>query len=145
MLISEYTSKNIKLPQNRQQKSATYFARVLLHDLESMLRVLPSTLNPVLQQITEPVASYVNPKFWSEKITRKSRHTQELHLGTVKCEIQILLQKVKTLFTFCNNFSQPTRTWFVGRQVWFVGGIVKRATSLFNCFCYVEDTRLATP
>ena len=86
MLISKYTSKNIKLRQNRQQKSATYFARLLLHDLESMLRVLPSTLKPVLQQITEPVASHVNPKFWFDKITRKSRHTRELHLGPVKCE-----------------------------------------------------------
>ena len=81
MLISKYTSKNLKLRQNRQQKSETYFARLLLHDLESMLRVLPSTLKPVLQQITEPVASYVNPKFWLDKITRKSRHTRNLHLG----------------------------------------------------------------
>ena len=61
MLISKYTRK--KKRPNRQQKSATHFARLLLHDLENMLRVLPTTLKPVLQQITEPVTSYVNPKF----------------------------------------------------------------------------------
>jgi len=76
-----------------------------------MLRVLPSTLKPVLQQITEPVASYVNPKFWLDKITLKSRHTRELHLGTVKCEISTdLVAKSKTtvyllqqLFATCKN------------------------------------------
>ena len=31
--------------------------------------------------------------------------------------VRILLQKVQLLSTFCNNFSQPTTTSFVARQV----------------------------
>lgn len=67
MLISKYTSKNIKLRQNNgntgNKKVQLTSQDCCYTDLESMLRVLPSTLKPVLQQITEPVASYVNPKF----------------------------------------------------------------------------------
>ena len=30
--------------------------------------------------------------------------------------------RVQLLSTFCNIFSQPATTWWVARQVWFVGG-----------------------
>ena len=39
-----------------------------------MLRVLPTTVKPVLQQ-TEVVTSYVNTVVWLDEIMRKSRHT----------------------------------------------------------------------
>ena len=48
--------------------------------------------------------------------------TSLLWAGKNAQHVQILLEKVQLLSTFCNNFSQPATTWFVARQVWFVVG-----------------------
>ena len=47
--------------------------------------------------------------------------------------VQILLQKVELLSTFCNNFSQPATTSFVATQV--LTWVEKHATSLLYSFC----------
>ena len=60
------------------------------------------------------VASCVTTNFWLDKITRESRRTRVLRhllqnkfaLGLIEFvqHVQILLQKVELLSTFCNNF-----------------------------------------
>ena len=68
-----------------------------------MLRVLPSTFKPVLQQIKVSI-SCASTDFWLDKIRRESRHTQELlHLLQNKFasgqsnaqHVLVLLQKVE--------------------------------------------------
>ena len=64
--------------------------------------------------------SWVNTDFSFDKITRKSRHTRELHRllqtslpwagKTRNMYVQILLQKVEQLSIFCNNLSEPATT-----------------------------------
>ena len=42
----------------------------------------------------------------------------------------MLLQKIDLLSSFCNNFSQPSTTWFEARQISLVHGEMRRALYL---------------
>ena len=73
----------------------------------------------------------VNTDFWFGKITQESSLTDDSHhllqnkfalSWSNAQQVQILLPKLEFLSTFCNNVLQPATTWFVARQVWFMGG-----------------------
>ena len=70
----------LKLRWNWQQKCATYFARLTIH---------------------------------------------ESNLSCNKSSFFRLHNAVELLTNFCNNFSLPATIWFVARQVWLIGGILK--------------------
>ena len=59
---------------------------------------------------------------------------KQVCLGQVKRAqvVQIFLQKVDQLSTFGNNCPQPATSWFVARQIWFVGG--KTRNIAIQCF-----------
>ena len=71
-----------------------------------MLRVLPPTFKPALQQ-NQFVASCVNTDFWLDKITRESRHTQELRHFLQNAN-QVFLGPVKR--ATCTDFVAKSRT-----------------------------------
>ena len=62
--------------------------------------------------------------------------------------------RVQLLSTFCNNISQPTTTWVVAGQVWFVGGktpvnsfssnIANKVARFFVAYLTVPEIRLYT-
>ena len=79
-----------------------------------MLRFLTAPLKPVLKQV-KVAACCANTDFLLDKSTHESRHTRESRnllqnkfaLGWLNVQhVQILLQKVELLPSFCNNFSQ---------------------------------------
>ena len=73
----------------------------------------------------QAVASCVNTDFWLDKITRESQHTRKLrHLSA---------KQVELLCTFYNNFLPPATSWFVARQVWFVGGKTRKTAFQHVC------------
>ena len=53
---------------------------------------------------------------------------------TTYTEVTSLVAKqVELLSTFCNNFLQPATSWFVARQVWFVGGKTRKTAFQHVC------------
>ena len=64
--------------------------------------------------------------FWLDQIALELHHTKKLFY-VICCKtsllwagknaqyVQIFLEKVQLLSTFCNNFSQPATTWFAAR------------------------------
>ena len=52
----------------------------------------------------------------------------------------MFFQKVEPLSTLCNKCLQPSRTWFVARQVWT--RVVKQATTVFNSFSGMLQNKL---
>ena len=108
----------------RQQHRATCFATLPQNVLTAMMRVLPPTFKPVLQQI-KVAASCLNTDVWLDKITREpctgftSLAAKQVCLGPVKrATCTDLLQKVELFSSFCKNFWQPATAWFVARRVW---------------------------
>ena len=71
-----------------------------------MLRVLPPTFKPALQQ-NQFVASCVTTDLWLDKITRESRHTQELRHFLQNAN-QVFLGPVKR--ATCKDFVAKSRT-----------------------------------
>ena len=67
----------------------------------------------------------MNTDFWLDKITRESQHTRKLrHLSA---------KQVELFCTFYNNFLPPATSWFVARQVWFVGGKTRKTAFQHVC------------
>ena len=95
-----------------------------------MLRVLPTTFKPVLQQISLSQVAKTLTYDWIQ--LRRSRAIDvsyvtcfktKIALGRLNAQnVQILMQNVELFITFCNNLL-------------FDSWMVKRATSLFNSFC----------
>ena len=103
-----------------------------------MLRVLPLTFKPVLQQISLLQVAWTLTFDWI-KITRDSRHTGELSYVTFadlrpvkRATCTDFVAKSRTTLYFRQQLFAACTTRFVARQVWV--WVVKLITSLFNQF-----------
>ena len=137
----------------RQQNRATCFATLPQNVLTAMMRVLPPTFKPVLQQI-KVAASCLNTDVWLDKITREpctgftSLAARQVCLGPVKrATCTDLLQKVELFSSFCKNFWQPATAWFVARRVWV--GVILTSNSamplILQQFCQIVLPYLKFP
>ena len=94
------------------------------------LRILPPTFKPVSQQIRLLQVAFILDSDW--KNLRGSRAIRGSYVTYCKTSLPWasktratctdFLQKVEQLSTFGSNFPQPATSWFVARQIWFVGG-----------------------
>ena len=94
-----------------------------------MLRVLPPTFKPVLQQMSLLQVAWILTSNWVK--LSGSRAIQVNYVTYCKTSLRwagktrdiywFRCNKIELLSTFCNPFPQPVTNWFVARQVWFVG------------------------
>ena len=104
------------------------------------LRILPPTFKPVSQQIRLLQVAFILDSDW--KNLRGSRAIRGSYVTYCKTSLPWasktratctdFLQKVEQLSTFGSNFPQPATSWFVARQIWFVGG--KTRNIAIECF-----------
>ena len=79
-----------------------------------MLRILPPRFKPVLVATSCVTLT-------SDWIKLRGSHS--IHgIYVTCCKTNLPWAGKMRLSTFCNNFSQPATTWFVAREVWFMGG-----------------------
>ena len=83
-----------------------------------MLRTLPPRFKSCLATNQVPTSCVTLTFDWIK--LRGSHFIHGIHVTCRKANLP-WAGKMR-LSTFCNNFSQPATTWFVARQVWFVGG-----------------------
>ena len=96
---------------------------------KAMLRVSPPSFKPVSQQIR---LLHVAQTLTSDWLKSSGSHTihwiyvtccKAVCLGSVKREISTYyVTKSRTSLYFPQELSQLATTWFIARQVWFVGG-----------------------
>ena len=94
--------------------------------LKVILRVLLPAFKPVLQQIRLLQVAWKRASDW---LKLRGSH-DSFYAG--KTRIMYRFCWTALYYSLCDNFSQPSTTWFAW-HVWFVG--VKRAILLFNSFC----------
>ena len=104
------------------------------------LRILPPTFKPVSQQIRLLQVAFILDSDW--KNLRGSRAIRGSYVTYCKTSLPWasktratctdFLQKVEQLSTFGSNFPQPATSWFVARQLWFVGGKTRKLA--IECF-----------
>ena len=93
---------------------------------KAMLRVLPTTFKPVLQQISLLQVAWILTSDWTRL---RGSHaidgscvtcckTSSSWAGKTRDMYRFCCKKVELLATFCTIYSQPATTRFVGRQVW---------------------------